>query len=72
MSSDLEPFVHILLFQCRKCGEPVVATAKSGDRNLEWLDGDSFELRCECGWTDRLLGILALKHWVAAWPRLPV
>jgi hypothetical protein len=72
MKGDSEAFLHLLLFQCRKCGEPLATPVKSGDRGIEWLDGAAFDLRCECGWSERLLGILALRHWVTEWPNPPL
>jgi len=71
MNDRPESFVHVLLFQCQQCGEPLAKALQSVERSLEEADATSCNLRCACGWSDNLLGVLALKHWVAAWRGIP-
>jgi hypothetical protein len=39
----------------------------STDRNSEKIDGNPFDLLCECGWSKSLLGMQAIRHWVVPW-----
>lgn len=64
--SDL-PFVHVLLFECPQCGNPVSTHRIARDGNLEQVDGDSFDLECSCDWKGARPGIRARRHWVEAW-----
>lgn len=63
MNSD-EQFVHVLLFECPKCGKPLSSAVATSERNLENTDGHLFTLRCECGWAGSQMGLSAKKHWV--------
>ena len=60
-------FVHVLLFQCPKCGSPLSAHRLAENGNLEEIDGSSFDLMCSCGWKGDRPGIRARKHWVEPW-----
>lgn len=60
-------FVHVLLFECPQCGNPLSAHRVVRDGNLEQVDGASFELTCECDWKGARPGIRARKHWVENW-----
>ncbi len=68
MAEIPEAFVHVLLFECSKCGCPVAAAVASVNRNVEEVDASSIELRCSCGWSGNVLGVEARKHWVQPWP----
>jgi len=61
-------FVHVLLFECPKSGDPIPAHLVARDSNMESVDGSPFELRCDCSWTGQQLGIRARRHWVELWP----
>jgi hypothetical protein len=67
MSRTLEPFVHILLFQCPTCGNPVSSAIATAERNPEDTDARTFSLRCDCGWLGAQTGILAKRHWIETW-----
>jgi hypothetical protein len=60
-------YVHSLLFRCGQCKEPLVILAKSAERNLDGIDGDSFDVECKCGWLKKLLGLEAVNHYVTLW-----
>jgi transcription elongation factor Elf1 len=64
---QLNHFVHVLLFACSKCGEPVVSTRLDKERNQETVDAVKCMLTCRCGWREERLGASASKHWVEQW-----
>jgi len=39
-------FVHVLLFECPKCGDPIPAHLVAPDSNMETVDGSNFDLQC--------------------------
>jgi len=61
-------FVHVLLFECPKCGKPVSTHHTSSDSNLELVDGSAHDLTCQCGWSGSQLGLRARRHWTESWP----
>ncbi len=61
-------FAHSLLFQCEACERPIATSLTSAERALEKVDGASFKLSCECGWSNTLIGVNARRHWVITWP----
>ena len=67
MDTEKMLYVHLLLFRCKQCGEVLAISVASEARNLEKIDGDSHDFRCLCGWTENLLGVEALRHWVTPW-----
>lgn len=58
------PYAHLLQFRCRRCGQPIVIAIQSEAANLETVDGDSYFLECQCGWSEVLLGVEAARHLV--------
>lgn len=62
-----ESFVHILLFRCPQCSNPVAAAISTEERNLEQTDGRAFAVRCSCGWNGHREGTDAKRHWVEPW-----
>jgi hypothetical protein len=68
MIDDVDPFVHVLLFECSGCGSPIASAVASGSRNVEEVDANPVDLSCRCGWSGTALGIEARKHWVHNWP----
>ena len=67
MDENLPIYIHSLWFRCGQCGEPVVISLASAERNLEGIDGNPFDLKCECGWSKRLLGLEAVRRSVIPW-----
>ena len=61
------PFVHLLLFSCKQCNKPLAIPMASEEGNLERIDGGIFDVRCECGWSQKMIGLEASRHWVASW-----
>ena len=61
------PYAHLLQFRCRRCEQPIVLSVRSEAANLETVDGDSFRLECQCGWSETLLGVEAARHLVTLW-----
>ena len=68
MRKIVEPFVHVLLFECLECGHPIGSAINTGNRNVEEIDSGSVALNCSCGWKGKLMGIDAKRHWVSSWP----
>jgi hypothetical protein len=63
-----EPFVHVLLFECVRCGGPVPLAATSDAKNLEELQSRTLDLHCiTCGWSGMSDGFAAKRHWVDKW-----
>jgi hypothetical protein len=60
-------FVHSLLFRCQVCQQPLPLCVVTTERNGEKIDGNSFDLSCECGWSKAVLGMQAIRHWVVPW-----
>ena len=58
------PYVHLLQFRCRRCEQPIVISVVSEAANLEKIDADSHLVECQCLWSDDLLGVEAVRHWV--------
>jgi hypothetical protein len=69
MNIDDEQFVHVFLFRCPSCAEPMSSTIATGERNPEETDAQSFALQCDCGWAGARVGLLAKRHWVEGWSR---
>jgi hypothetical protein len=61
------PYVHLLLFRCERCNEPLVIFMRSEAANLEEIDGNSYVVECHCGWSKSMLGVEAIRHWVTPW-----
>lgn len=64
MTRNSEPFVHVLLFECPECLEPVSSAIATAERNMEDTDGRSFAIHCDCGWAGNQMGLKAKRHWV--------
>jgi len=60
-------FVHMLLFQCPQCGEPIAVAKSTPHRSLEKVDAAEMELTCNCLWTGKILGMEAKRHIVLNW-----
>lgn len=60
-------YAHLLLFRCKRCHEPVAVPITTQARNLEEIDGETYNVKCRCGRLERLLGVEALAHWVVPW-----
>src|ERR1700692_607962 len=61
-------YSHLLLFRCKRCHEPVAISVMSEEGNLERIDGDTFDVECNCGWfRNSSLGVEAVRHWVTPW-----
>ena len=61
------PYAHLLQFRCRRCEQPIVISVESEAANLEKVDGDSYRLECQCGWSETLVGVEAARHLVTPW-----
>jgi hypothetical protein len=59
--------VHVLLFGCEKCNQPLAIPIIHADRNLEAVDANSYDLRCSCGWAGKRLGAEARRRWSVQW-----
>jgi hypothetical protein len=64
MNFSRMPYVHLLLFRCRRCEQRMVITVQNEGANLEEVDGGSYHVKCQRGWFENLLGVEAVKHWV--------
>ena len=67
MDDKSTTFVHSLLFCCQGCKQPLALCVTNADGNTEKIDGNAFDLLCECGWSKSLLGMQAVRHWVTPW-----
>jgi len=67
MNKGAEQFVHILLFQCPSCANPMSSAIATRERNSEETDSRSFVLHCDCGWDGTQRGFSAKRHWVELW-----
>jgi hypothetical protein len=70
MSEITHQFVHVLLFECPKCGCPISSAISSQERNPETIDASSVSLNCPCGWSGTLMGTEAKSHVVQTWPKV--
>ena len=62
-----ELFVHVLLFTCPNCSRPIGVTHTANERNVEKVDGRSFDCRYQCQWHGQIFGANARRHWVESW-----
>jgi hypothetical protein len=60
-------YTHLLLFRCKRCTEPLAISVMTEEANLERVDGETFDVECNCGWFGNLLGVEAVRHWVTQW-----
>lgn len=67
MNRGAESFVHILLFQCPSCLNPLSSAVATNERNPEETDARSFALACTCGWNGNQMGLRAKRRWVETW-----
>ena len=61
------PFVHVLLFECRRCGLPLAVPITSEGRNSEGIDALELTLKCDCGWNTATVGFRARRGLVVDW-----
>ena len=66
-----QEFAHALLFKCPKCDQPIPTVRRSKDMSREQIDPLLFELGCNCGWSGRLTGLVAIRHSVEPWAGPP-
>lgn len=62
-----EPYVHVLLFECRTCEGPIASAIASHNRSVEEIDSRRIALQCSCGWSAEVLGTEAKNHLVESW-----
>ena len=61
-------FVHVLLFACAHCGDPVPSAIKTDESNVDQVDIRTLSIRCgNRGWSGKLMGTEAKRHWVGQW-----
>jgi len=60
-------YIHLLLFRCSRCNEPLAISVTSEEANLERIDGEAFDVECNCGWFRNSLGAEAVSHLVTPW-----
>lgn len=60
--------VHVLLFECPRCGCPVPSAITSDTVNLEPVDAHLVSVGCSnCHWSGQDLGLNAKHHLVVDW-----
>ena|SRR5215813_10402005 len=59
--------LHLLLFRCPKCGDPIVTCRENEYLSLEIVDDMQFTLKCMCSWSGQRRGMSAMRHWVEKW-----
>jgi len=62
-----KPFLHLLLFRCPQCGDPIGTCRENEYLSLEIVDEMLFALKCMCSWSGHRRGISAMRHWVEKW-----
>ena len=62
-----QAYLHVLVFECPRCSTPVSVASLDVAANLESVDANHFNITCSCGWSGKLLGVQARKHFVDAW-----
>jgi hypothetical protein len=60
-------YLHVLVFACPQCSEPLTVAQLNVLRSLEGIDAEVFNLNCDCGWNGELRGFQARLHWVGNW-----
>lgn len=60
-------YLHVLIFECAGCSQPLSSVRVTEFRNLEPTDGELFSLKCPCGWEADVRGFEARRHWVTEW-----
>ena len=65
--NEQDLFVHVLVFACPNCTRPLGVTHTANERNVEKVDGRSFDCRCQCQWEGKMFGANARRHWVEPW-----
>lgn len=62
-------YVHMLLFACPNCGQPIAFAAVSDEQNFESTDARKYRVQCRnCLKDDEFVGVMAKRHWVDGWP----
>jgi hypothetical protein len=64
-------FVHMLLFECPRCGGAIATTVTSEHGSPEETDKGEIALRCTCKWSGQSLGLTAKRHFVIDWEQGP-
>jgi hypothetical protein len=64
-------FVHMLLFECPRCGGGIAIAFHSEQSSPEETDEQEITLRCPCQWNGRSLGLTAKRHFVIEWEQGP-
>jgi primosomal protein N' len=61
-------YAHTLLFECPECNLPIPVSRIRGEKNLETIESESFQLKCHyCDASSTLPAAVAKAHWVSAW-----
>ncbi len=61
-------YVHILLFVCRDCGQPIAISHISEERNFEAIDAEFLRIFCSyCYNFSNVTAVTAKKHYVEDW-----
>ena len=69
--ADQLSFVHLLLFRCAECDEPLLVTATSDSEHPGQAEDAAYDVRCACGWLKRFLGLEAMRHYAVPWTDAP-
>jgi len=63
--------VHLFLFRCAECAEPLLIAATSNGENTGETENAAYDVLCTCGWLKRFLGLEAIGHYVVPWIDAP-
>jgi hypothetical protein len=72
MEGNTGRFLHLFVFQCRRCGEPIAVPLRNDGDSLESVRSRAFSISCRCGWSEWLAGMDARNHWVEPWMEVEV
>ncbi len=67
MEGSAGKFLHVFVFQCGRCGDPIAIPLRNDGANLESVGSTEFSICCRCGWSEWLEGLSARNHWVEPW-----
>ncbi|MGA8871153.1 MAG: hypothetical protein WB460_08440 [Candidatus Acidiferrales bacterium] len=71
MQGEHKDFVHVLLFECPSCRLPVMHALTCESKNIENIDMALHSAVCGCGWSGKLSGLEAKRHWIEPWSEAP-
>lgn len=61
-------YLHVLVYECPECNQPIAISHLNEERNLESVDGRKFRISCPaCSSSAEVLAATAKSHSVQRW-----